>query len=171
MTNFSGRISGCQKSFDVSREIAPLNPVCIACGPANPCGLHINFRCRNDRVYASWSPTRDWASFEGTIHGGIVSTVLDEAMSKAVIAAGYEALTAELRVRFRVRIAPGDRLNVTSWLVEKRRGLITAEAQITGEDGQERARGWGKFLVARSPNSTTAPFRGLPTTTRTKDDD
>ncbi|MGA2183383.1 MAG: hypothetical protein ABSH47_10160 [Bryobacteraceae bacterium] len=41
-------------------------------------------------------PTHDWEGFENIILGGIVSTVLDEAMSKVVVLAECEALTGEL---------------------------------------------------------------------------
>lgn len=135
-------------AFVSGREIVSLNPLCVACGPENPNGLRLTFCSSGDRVYASWSPSALWASFQGTIHGGIVSTVLDEAMSKAVITAGEEALTAELRVRFRARIVPGDQLKVVAWVVKKRRGLIVTEAMITGPSGKEQAHAWGKFLTS-----------------------
>ena len=131
------------------RELAPLNPDCVVCGPENPSGLQLQFHSSKDAVWASWRPNDHWASFKGTVHGGIVSTVLDEAMSKAVIATRYEALTAELRVRFRERIVPGDQLNVVGWVVDKRRGLIATEALITCSNGREKAHAWGKFLISR----------------------
>ena len=86
-------------------------------------------------------------AFEGTIHGGIISAVLDEAMSKAIIARDWEALTADLRIRFRGRIAPGDDLSVHGWVVKKQRRRITAEATLVNDAGDERAHAWGTFLV------------------------
>jgi len=101
-------------------------------------------------VSAAWTPTGQWESFQGTIHGGIIGTVLDEAMSKAIIAREWEAFTAELRVRFRDRIAPGDQLHVRGWVVQRKGRHIKAEATLLSSEGDERAHGWGTFLIPAS---------------------
>jgi acyl-coenzyme A thioesterase PaaI-like protein len=81
---------------------------CVVCGQENPNGLHIRYmRERDGAITAEWRPTKNWEGFEGIVHGGIISTVLDEAMSKAVAAMNYEALTGELTVRFRHHVAGG----------------------------------------------------------------
>ncbi len=64
---------------------------CIVCGRDHPHGLRIRYGLAEEGV--------------------ILSTVLDEAMSKAVAAAECEALTGELRVRFRHYVAPGEKLH------------------------------------------------------------
>ena len=81
------------------------------------------------------------------MHGGIIGTVLDEAMSQAIIARGWEALTVELTVRFRGRVAPGNRLQVRGWVVDRRRRRIRAEATLRTDAGEERAHARATFLV------------------------
>lgn len=130
-----------------TRERARLNPACVVCGSTSPNGLHIGFHQQADTICADWTPSSDWESFQGTIHGGIISTVLDEAMSKAVIARDWEALTAELRVRFRGRVSPGERLHIRGWVVDKHRRKILTEATLTADSGEERAHAWATFLV------------------------
>jgi hypothetical protein len=129
------------------RSHARLNARCVVCGAENSAGLRLNFCQGLDGATAAWTPTGQWESFQETIHGGIIGTVLDEAMSKAIIALGWEAFTADLRVRFRGRIAPGDELHVRGWVVEKRRRHIATEATLVTSDGEERAHAWGTFLV------------------------
>lgn len=129
------------------RDRARLNPACVVCGSGNPRGLQLRFSQGPAGASAKWAPTAQWESFEGTIHGGIIGAVLDEAMSKAIIAQNWEALTVELRIRFRGRIAPGDHLYVHGWVVEKQRRRIAAEATLVNEVGDERAHAWGTFLV------------------------
>lgn len=73
---------------------------------------------------ATWTPVPAWEGFRGIVHGGVVSTVLDEAMSKAVAATGNEALTAELRVRFRRHVTSGDTFLVRGWITSRNRRLI-----------------------------------------------
>jgi hypothetical protein len=90
-----------------ARKPACFNCRCIACGPDNEHGLQLSFQITDAGVSASWVPTEDWASYPDTIHGGIVTTVLDEAMSKAVIATGIQAFTMELTVRFHQAVRPG----------------------------------------------------------------
>jgi acyl-coenzyme A thioesterase PaaI-like protein len=120
---------------------------CVVCGRANAGGLRIEYRREADGcVTAIWRPTSAWEGFRGVVHGGIVSTVLDEAMSKAVVGIGRRALTGELRVRFRQPVAPGDDLRVRGWVVLRHRRLIRTEAALEAADGTERAHAWATFL-------------------------
>ena len=125
---------------------------CVVCGQDNPYGLRIQYVLgRDGAVTADWRPTESWEGFEGIVHGGIISTVLDEAMSKAVAAMNYEALTGELRVRFRHHVAAGETLRIRGWVVEKAKRLVRAEAVLTAADGSERAHAWARFLALPGP--------------------
>ncbi|MFB3777877.1 MAG: PaaI family thioesterase [Bryobacteraceae bacterium] len=97
-------------------------------------------------VGAEWKPEPCWEGFRGIIHGGIVASVLDEAMSKAV-AIQCEALTAELRVRFRREIAPGATFLVRGWIRRRTKRLIETEATLTSTGGAEHAHAWAVFLA------------------------
>jgi len=120
---------------------------CIVCGESNPRGLHLRFTSAGDRaVRAVWHTDNTWEGFRGLVHGGIVSTVLDEAMSKAVAAHGIRALTCELRVRLRRHVASDEELEVRGWVVEKRKRRVVAEAVLCDTEGRERAHAWGTFL-------------------------
>lgn len=77
----------------------------------------------------------------------MVSTVLDESMSKAVAATGVEALTAELRVRFRRHMNSGEIFSLRGWIVKRNRRLIETEASLTAPDGTECAHAWARFLT------------------------
>ncbi|MCW5977511.1 MAG: PaaI family thioesterase [Bryobacteraceae bacterium] len=96
--------------------------------------------------------------FQGIIHGGIVSTVLDEAMSKAVASSGSPAVTCRLEIRLRRRIVPGEGLTVRGWIVERKKRRIRAEAEIVDREGRERAHAWAVFLAPaqdeRFPNTS-----------------
>jgi acyl-coenzyme A thioesterase PaaI-like protein len=98
-------------------------------------------------ITAEWVPDATWEGFRGIIHGGVVSTVLDEAMSKAVAATDCEALTAELRVRFRRHVTPGRAYLIRGGIVSRSRRKIEAEATLTATDGTEHAHAWATFLT------------------------
>ena len=118
------------------------------CGQDNPHGLRIRFQQQDSgELTATWTPNSAWEGFRGIVHGGVVSTVLDEAMSKAVAATGSEALTAELRVRFRRHVTSGDVFLIRGWIVKRNRRLIGTEATLTAPDGTEHAHAWASFLM------------------------
>ena len=126
---------------------------CIVCGPNHPHGLRIRYELAGDgSVTANWIPTPEWEGFRGLVHGGIISTVLDEAMAKAVAATECEALTAELRVRFRLQLQSGEKSQIKGWVVKRTKRLIKAEATLTAEDGSECAHAWAAFLVLLKPH-------------------
>ncbi len=121
---------------------------CFVCGRDNASGLQIQFATDpGGTAAADWTPAASWEGFQGILHGGIVATVLDEAMSKAVAATKYQALTAELRVRYRHYVSTGEALHVRGWIVTRAKRLITAEATLAGADGTERAHAWARFLA------------------------
>ncbi len=120
---------------------------CFVCGQDNVRGLQIFFEIEDDGVIvADWVPSSDWEGFRGILHGGIISTVLDEAMSKAVASTEGEALTGELRVRFRRHVSTGQQLRIRGWIVRRAKRLIQTEAALTDADGTEYAHAWASFL-------------------------
>ena len=129
--------------------------VCFACGASNANGLKLQFRVDDDgSVIADWTPSNVWEGYQGMIHGGIVSTVLDEAMSKAVAAAAKPALTCHLEVRLRRAVAPGESLVVRGWVVKKRKRYIRVEAQLCDRLNVERAHAWATFLAVPTDSGT-----------------
>ncbi|MEO8658728.1 MAG: PaaI family thioesterase [Bryobacteraceae bacterium] len=136
---------------EASRHLeAQPQPGCVVCGPNHPRGLRIRYEPDGvGSMRASWIAQPAWEGFRGIIHGGILSTILDEAMSKAVTASGTQALTGELRVRFRHHVAPGEELHIRGWIVERTRRLIRTEGSMLAADGVERAHAWAVFLVLK----------------------
>nr|MCU0248270.1 PaaI family thioesterase [Bryobacter sp.] len=135
---------------------------CFACGQDNPEGLKLRFQRGEAGVMrAEWRPGPLLEGFRGIVHGGVVSTALDEAMSKAVAASGVEALTAELRVRYRQPVRSEAAYELRGWIVMRSRRLVRTEAVLLSADGTEHAHGWADFLVlpahARASSRATAP--------------
>jgi uncharacterized protein (TIGR00369 family) len=142
------------------RLVAALNPHCVVCGHQNPHGLQLTFRVDGKCVTAAWIPGTNSESFQGVIHGGVISTVLDEAMSKAIIAQGLEAFTVDLRVRFKQKLHTGEAVQIRGWVVQQQKRRITAEASICSIAGEEHAHAWGTFLTAPPPRMS---LREIPT--------
>ncbi len=135
-------------SPDIKKLLAQPQPTCFVCGKDNPKGLHISFSPDSDnRISAGWVPDTACEGLQGIVHGGIVSAVLDEAMAKAVIGAGIQALTCDLQVRFRRPVIAGQSLEISGWLVSRDRRRVRTEATISDSEGGELAHGWATFLA------------------------
>ena len=129
---------------------------CFVCAPTHPSGMRIRYDLAADgSVEARWTPDRSWEGFPGIVHGGIVCTILDEAMSKAVSALGCKALTAELKVRFRRPVPPGQELAIRGWIIDRCKRRLRTEAIVTSVDGSELAHAWGSFLSSSGPHTDT----------------
>ena len=88
--------------MDNEHSAPNLNSNCFGCGDDNTHGLKLRYAVDPDgSVRAEWTASDNFESFRGVIHGGILTTVLDEAMAKAILATGTMAFTCELRVRMR----------------------------------------------------------------------
>lgn len=126
----------------------PRTRSCFVCGQANPIGLNLAFETDGRRVTATFVPRREHVGFADTIHGGLVSTVLDEAMVWACgVRAGRFAYCAELTVRFRHPVRPETRLEVVGELEENRRGrLLLARGELRESSGRVLASATGKYI-------------------------
>jgi len=121
---------------------------CIVCGPDNPRGLKLKFATDDDGgVSAEWETSIEFEGYNGVLHGGIISLLLDEAMAKAVIARDWLAMTVELKTRYRHHVTTGERLRIEGRVVERRKRRILTEASVCTVGGEERARATGIFLA------------------------
>lgn len=86
--------------------------------------------------------------FHGTVHGGLVSTVLDEAMAWVIgVHARRFAYCAELNTRFLSPAAPGVDLIARAEVMENKRGkLFVTRAELRDADGRMLVEATGKYL-------------------------
>ena len=73
---------------------------CFGAGPANQYGLRMEFYTDNERVYSELVIPEYMNSWQGIVHGGIVSTILDETMFyTAMCFSKCIAMTREVTVK------------------------------------------------------------------------
>jgi acyl-coenzyme A thioesterase PaaI-like protein len=120
---------------------------CFGCGDVNPIGLHLRFAPDGDAVSASFIPSPEHQGFGGIVHGGIISTILDEAMAWATAHAGFWAMTGDIRVRFRRPLNIGDSTVVTARVSGVRGRLVTTSAELAiASDGLPVATATATFV-------------------------
>ena len=122
--------------------------MCFACGKDNPISLGLKFETiDNNKVKAVFKPKTEHQGYEGVLHGGIVSTLLDEAMVSAIVAQGLEAVTAELNIRFKEAITVNEELHIYGNIIQKKSKMIITEGEIRNQNDKLKAIGKGKFII------------------------
>jgi len=126
----------------------PRTRSCFVCGVSNPLGLNLGFEADGATVTARFHPRPEYTGFLDTVHGGLISTVLDEAMVWACgVGAGRFAYCAELTVRFQRPLKPEAEAVVTGTLTANRKDrLFEARAELRLMDGTIIASATGKYL-------------------------
>jgi uncharacterized protein (TIGR00369 family) len=82
----------------------PYNPTenrCFACSVSNPIGLKLTFEESEKYLHATWTPSELYQGYHNLLHGGIISTLLDEIGAWCVnVKIGTAGVTSELKVKF-----------------------------------------------------------------------
>jgi uncharacterized protein (TIGR00369 family) len=120
--------------------------MCYACGDANDRGLHMHFRREGGRTVSEYAPQDYQQGYPGRMHGGIVATMIDEAMGWAVYHAKAWAATARLNVRYRRPVRLDQRLRVEAWVVRDRARALELRAEVRDAAGALLAEGDGVFM-------------------------
>ncbi|PLX87359.1 MAG: PaaI family thioesterase [Desulfuromonas sp.] len=117
---------------EIKRPEVEADGHCFVCGQSNETGLKAEFTIDRQRQ-SSHCRLRIAESFQGwsgVAHGGILSSLLDEACVYACLAAGEQFVTAELTVKFRKPVAVDSEIVVTGQLVDRRRRVWQATSKI-----------------------------------------
>lgn len=104
---------------------------CVVCSRANGNGLGIEFVVVEDGVVeASFACDKVFEGFNNVIHGGVISSLIDGAMTNCVFAKGYVAVTAELKVRFQHPVNTGTPATVRAWIDKSYRPLHLLKSEV-----------------------------------------
>lgn len=120
---------------------------CFGCGPANERGLHLDFMLADDgRVLCEATVADTFEGPKGYLHGGIIATLLDEIMSKAVRSHGVVAMTRHLEVNYLRPVPSATRVRLEGWLSQAEGRKHWAHARIVDAAGKVLADGKGLFV-------------------------
>jgi len=119
---------------------------CFACGPGNAKGLRLVFAREGDAVVCAYTADAALGGYGTILHGGLTSTLLDEAMAWAVYGLLDKLpLTTELHVRFLGSIHTGEPLTIRGRIVASDARGADARAEIRNAAGQLCADGEGRL--------------------------
>ena len=111
---------------------------CFACGVENPFGIQIHFYDNGeDEVRADYTVPEHFQGYPGVVHGGILATMLDELVGRAVMAGdpNYFMVSAKLTVRYRNPVPTGEPLKLVGKVIRRRGRLAVTRAEIRLPDG------------------------------------
>ncbi len=119
---------------------------CFGCGDRNPIGLKLAFYRTDDGVSAEFTPAAEHEGYMRMTHGGIVTTLLDEAMSWAVIDSGRLAVTARMSLDFRKPVPSREPLQITASVTRDRGRAVETAGEVRSTDGALLASATGMFI-------------------------
>ena len=105
---------------------------CFGCGRLNQHGLHLNLVPDPDGygVRTAFVPPPRTEGYTGMVHGGIITTVLDEVMAWSLYRHGVWAVTGQLTTRYRKPIILGEATTATGFLVRDRGRAIEMRGEV-----------------------------------------
>ncbi len=121
---------------------------CFACGRDNAIGMRLKIELGEGVARTTWVGGHDYVGWSDKLHGGIIATLLDEVMAWAPSSFDSWAVTAEMNVRYRSPALPGETLEATGRVVERRRRIYRVAGEVRGADGRLVAEGSGRYLGA-----------------------
>lgn len=122
------------------------HPHCWVCSASNEHGLAVEFLEKGKGAVQGTFPCDEkFTGYPGFLHGGVVSALLDGAMTNCLMARGTPGLTGKLEVRFLKPVLIGTPVKVRAWL-EKSRGTLHILAAELIQDGEVLATAGGKFM-------------------------
>jgi len=123
--------------------------LCFVCGQQNDGGLRLRPRSEEGRCVIEWVPASRYQGYAGVLHGGVISTLFDEAMAHAALSVAGPSPTAGISVEFVKPVAIGRPIRIEAAVKERRRRILRTEAELR-QDGEVRARATGTFVAVRS---------------------
>ena len=120
---------------------------CFACGRLNPTGLHLDFDVSTNSATARYTGEQRHQGYDGTLHGGVVTALLDETMGWAIFHQGIWGVTAKITVTFKRPVPVGEDLIVTGSLSRDRgRAIETVGTVARASDGEVLAEAVAVFM-------------------------
>lgn len=128
----------------------PNSKMCLVCGLENELGLYSAFyELENGELLAVFKPREEHQSYPGRLHGGMVSTILDETIGRAIMishAHKFWGVTIEISVRFRKPVPLEEELRVIGRITKDSKRMFEGTGEVLLTDGSIAAEAHGKYM-------------------------
>lgn len=106
---------------------------CFVCGPHNPIGLKLAFRVEGQHCRGEFTSRAEHVGFDGVTHGGIVFSVLDDAMANWFFLQGARGFTAKAEIRYRAPMPVGATAAIDCVVVKRKGRLLQLQARAADQ--------------------------------------
>lgn len=122
---------------------------CFACGTDNPIGLKLDFYREGDWVLSEITLARHYEGWRNMAHGGIISALLDEVMSWAIMIHKQTLLvTRKMSLKFVRPVRTGVPLIARGRMVEDGPyPKVRSVADLRDKDGRLLVKGEAQFVL------------------------
>jgi acyl-coenzyme A thioesterase PaaI-like protein len=122
---------------------------CFACGSNNGVGLRLNFHKQEDgSVSGDFFADPKFEGYSGIIHGGIIATLLDSAMTHCLLMKDIPALTGRLSIKYSTPIRTGTVVKLEAKIVDQFHEMFILEGRAL-VDGKKVASAEAKYRSMR----------------------
>ncbi len=133
---------------------------CFGCAPNNPFGLHMEFYEDGDDIVSYWHPERNYQGWLDTMHGGVLSTLIDETcgwvVTRKMQTSGF---TTSLSVKFRKAVSTNElRLTIRANIVKQMRNLLFIHAEILNSQGELCVEGEATYFLMNQEKAREMGF-------------
>ena len=130
----------------------PNSRMCLVCGLKNSFGLHTAYyELDNNELLAVFRPRAEHQSYPGRLHGGIISTILDETIGRAIMMHSVDevwGVTVDLQIRFKKPVPLDKELKVVGRITKDGTRFFEGSGELLLADGTVAAEGHGRYLKA-----------------------
>ncbi len=123
--------------------------MCMVCGLDNHYSLKAHFfETEEDYVVCQMRISDIYQSYPDRVHGGMVTTLLDEIMGRANMVHDPEgfSVTAKMDTHFLLPVPLNEDFYMTAHITRNTRLLYEASSELILSDGSIAARAWGKYV-------------------------
>lgn len=122
---------------------------CFGCGAGNDLGMKLTFVQDNvnRRIVGRFILGQAYQGGGGMAHGGIIATLLDEAMGKVCRFREVRAVTAELTVQYLKPVKVDEEIVVEGYETQVQGRNLFLAGEIRNSAGAVLAKGTGRFVV------------------------
>ena len=149
--------------MDKNKVYLPYGQGCFVCGRDNPHGLKVDFYVKDNKVCVDLLFERSYQSYTDTTHGGILSSILDEAMGWAAYTFSDITsflFTRDLDVSYKRNAPIGEMLYLSTEFVGIEKNMFY---KATGKivDGNGKLITTSKGIYVPTPDNVTQETKKL----------
>lgn len=135
----------------------PWTKSCFVCGEDNPRGFRLRLQIENNHIILQYKTQPTDTGYKQIVHGGVLSTLLDEAMAwAAIVASGKLCVAAEIALRIRKPVRVNQLIHVEGWATKAVPRLVITQGMIRDMEGRELLHADGKYLPMPRDHAETS---------------